>query len=166
MQRLRQIPPEVGKFIALLAAAAPDGQWLEIGTSAGYSTLWLALACRATGRKITTFEILSEKAELAHTTFSDAGVSDVVELVHGDALDSLPTFDRVGFCFLDAEKEVYGACYDALIPRMVSGGILVADNAINHEATLRPMLDRALHDLRVDALVVPIGKGELVCRRK
>ena len=166
MQRLRQIPPEVGKFIALLAAAAPDGQCLEIGTSAGYSTLWLALACRATGRTITTFEILSEKVELARTTFADAGVSDVVELVHGDALNSLPTFKSVGFCFLDAEKEIYSACYDALIPRMVSGGILVADNAINHKATLRPMLDRALHDLRVDALIVPIGKGELVCRRK
>ena len=46
MKRLRQIPPEVGKFIAILAATAPAGQWVEIGTSAGYSTLWLALACR------------------------------------------------------------------------------------------------------------------------
>ena len=46
MKRLRQITPETGKFIALLAAAAPKGRWVEIGTSAGYSTLWLALACR------------------------------------------------------------------------------------------------------------------------
>ena len=50
--------------------------------------------------------------------------------------------------------------------RMVPGGILVADNAINHQATLRPMLDRALQDDRVDALMVPIGKGELLCRRR
>ncbi len=49
---------------------------------------------------------------------------------------------------------------------MVPGGILIADNAINHERTLRPMLERALADERVDALVVPIGKGELVCRVK
>jgi len=49
---------------------------------------------------------------------------------------------------------------------MVTGGILVADNAINHEATLRPLIDFALADPRVDAMVVPIGKGELVCRRK
>ncbi len=49
---------------------------------------------------------------------------------------------------------------------MVPGGILVADNAINHEATLRPMLELALADERVDALIVPIGKGELVCRKK
>ena len=55
--------------------------------------------------------------------------------------------------------------YEVLVPAMVPGGILVADNAINHQVTLRPMLDRALQDQRVDALIVPIGKGELVCRR-
>jgi predicted O-methyltransferase YrrM len=164
LKRLRQIPPEVGRFIALLAAAAPPGRCIEIGTSAGYSTLWLALACRATGRKITTYEILDEKAELARQSFDQAGVWDVVEFVHGDALDRLPKLKEIAFCFLDAEKEIYGRCYEALLPRMVAGGILVADNAINHQATLQPMLDRALADERVDALIVPIGKGELVCR--
>src|SRR3974390_3222123 len=79
MKRLRQIPPEVGKFIAILAAGAPAGRWVEIGTSAGYSTLWLALACRVVGRKITTYEILAEKAELARQTFETTGVSDVVD---------------------------------------------------------------------------------------
>lgn len=163
-KRLRQIPPEVGKFIAMLAAVAPAGGMVEIGTSAGYSTLWLALACRLVGRKITTYEILQEKAELARQTFEMTGVSDVVDFVHGDALEHLPGPKELGFCFLDAEKEVYARCYDAVVPRMVSGGILVADNAINHKATLQPMLDRALRDERVDALIVPIGKGELVCR--
>lgn len=70
------------------------------------------------------------------------------------------------FCFLDAEKEIYRDCYEAVVPNMTAGGILVADNAVNHEATLRPMLRRALTDDRVDALVVPIGKGELVCRKR
>ena len=166
LERLRQIPPETGKFIALLAATAPPGRYIEIGTSAGYSTLWLALACRAVGRKITTFEVLDAKAELARQTFEIAGVGDVVERVHGDALDHLASSDGVSFCFLDAEKEIYSACYEAVVPNMVSGGILVADNAINHEQALRPMLDRALADDRVDALVVPIGKGALMCRRQ
>lgn len=166
MKRLRQIPPEVGKFIAILAAAAPAGRWIEIGTSAGYSTLWLALACRAVCRRITTYEILADKAALARQTFATAGVSDVVELVHGDALDHLPGGKDIAFCFLDAEKEVYGRCYEAVVPGMVPGGILIADNAINHRATLQPMLDRALKDERLDALIVPIGKGELVCRKK
>jgi|SRR5208283_2564198 len=166
MKRLRQIPPETGKFIAIMAAAAPTGRYLEIGTSAGYSTLWLSLACRATGRKITTYEILKEKAELARQTFEAAGIGDVVEFVHGDVLDHLMGCKDIAFCFLDAEKEIYDRCYDALVPCMVQGGILVADNAIDHQAVLRPMLDRALQDERVDALIVPIGKGELVCRRR
>ena len=63
-QRLRQIPPETGKFLALLAAGAPKGHYVEIGTSAGYSTLWLALACALLGRTITTFEVLPEKVRL------------------------------------------------------------------------------------------------------
>ncbi len=166
LERLRQIPPETGKFIALLAATAPAGQYLEIGTSAGYSTLWLALACRLVGRTITTFEILDEKAELARQTFEVTGVGDVVDFVHADAFDHLANCSGVSFCFLDAEKEIYSECYEAVVPNMVSGGILVADNAINHEDMLRPMIERALSDDRVDALVVPIEKGELVCRKK
>jgi len=165
MQRLRQIPPETGKFIALLAASAPEGEWIEIGTSAGYSTLWLALACRAAGRQLTTFEILPEKAELARETFRVADVADVIRLVVGNALDYLPKYDKIAFCFLDAEKEVYGECYEAVVPKLVTGGLFVADNAINHRETLQPMLERALRDDRVDGLIVPIGKGELVCRK-
>jgi predicted O-methyltransferase YrrM len=60
---------------------------------------------------------------------------------------------------------VYGECYEAVIPNLVKGGLLVADNAIDFRETLQPMLDWALTDERVDALIVPIGKGELVCRK-
>ena len=150
MERLRQISPEVGRLLAILAAGAPEGPCIEIGTSAGYSTMWLALACRERGRKVKTFEILPAK----------------VELVQGDALEHLTGIRGIGFCFLDCEKEIYGRCYEEVVPRMVAGGILVADNAINHRQALEPMLDRALSDERVDALIVPIGNGELICRRR
>lgn len=165
MHRLRQIPPETGRFIAMLAASAPSGEYIEIGTSAGYSTMWLSLACRMLGRRIKTFELLDEKAALARQTFESAQIEDMVEFVHGDALEYLDSCRDISFCFLDMEKELYADCYEKVIPNMISGGILVADNAINHEATLRPMLDRALADTRVDAMIVPIGNGELVCRK-
>ena len=165
LQRLRQIPPETGKFIALLAANAPAGQMLEIGTSAGYSTLWLSLAAKTSGRKITTFEILPEKVKLAKETFHLAQVEDSVELVAGDALEHLANLYEIAFCFLDAEKEVYKAGYDLVIPKMVTGAYLVADNAINHRETLQPMIEASLQDPRVDAMVAPIGKGLLVCRK-
>lgn len=165
LQRLRQIPPETGRFLGMLAASAPPGDILEIGTSAGYSTLWLAITCEVAGRTMTTFELLPEKVALARQTFQSARVEGTVKLVEGDARSFLSQYQEIAFCFLDAEKEIYAECYEAIIPRLVKGGWLVADNAINHRETLQPMLDRALSDERVDALIVPIGKGELVCRR-
>jgi predicted O-methyltransferase YrrM len=164
-KRLRQVPPETGKFIAVLAASAPDGVYLEIGTSGGYSALWLVLTCRHRNRRLITFEIFEEKVRLAQETFRMARVEDIVELIHGDAREFLDSYKNVSFCFLDAEKEVYAECYEKLIPNMVTGGILVADNVISHKEILQPMVDRVLNDERVDALVVPIGNGELVCRK-
>ena len=165
LQRLRQIPPETGKFIALLAATAPEGTYLEIGTSGGYSTLWLALACKELGRKLVTFEVLEEKAQIAKETFKATGVEEFIELITGDAREYLHTYRNVSFCFLDAEKEVYYECYEKVVPNLVSGGLLVADNAISHKDELKAILERALNDQRVDALIVPIERGELVCRK-
>lgn len=164
-RRLRQIPPETGKFIALLAATAPQGTYLEIGTSAGYSTLWLTLACRKTGRQLVTFEVLEEKIRLARETFKAAGIEEIVKLTTGDARKYLHNYKDVSFCFLDADKEVYFDCYEKIVPNLVRGGLLVADNATTHKEVLAPMLDRALNDERVDALIVPIASGVLVCRK-
>ncbi|MGB7537881.1 MAG: O-methyltransferase [Anaerolineales bacterium] len=165
LQRLRQIPPETGRFLALLAASTPAGSWLEIGTSAGYSTMWLALACGQTRRRLTTFELLPEKIALARETIRLAGIESLVELVEGDAREKLRGFPRVAFCFLDAEKEIYSDCYDAVVPNLVPGGILAADNAVSHGAALEPMLEKVLADARVDSVIVPIGKGVLVSRK-
>lgn len=165
MDRLRQIPPETGRFLAILAAGAPEGIHIEIGTSAGYSTLYLALACREKGCRIVTFEVLKEKAAMARETFRMAGVGDTVHLIEGDALQYLGDYTDISFCFLDAEKEDYPECYEMVVARMVSGGILAADNVISHQEFLQPMLDRVVSDNRVDSLVVPIGKGILLCRR-
>lgn len=164
-ERLRQVPPETGKFLALLAASAPEGTYLEIGTSGGYSAMWLSLACKERGGKLTTFEVLEEKVKLARETFKITGLENVVELVFGDAKKYLQNYKNVAFCFLDAEKEDYLDCYEKLIPNLVKGGILVADNVISHKEILEPMLERALTDVRVDALIVPIERGELVCRK-
>jgi len=164
-QRLRQVPPETGRFLALLAARAPQGKFLEIGTSGGYSGLWISLALRHLAGTLTTFEIREEKVRLAQETFSKAKVDDIIEIIHGDVLDFLSKYDGVAFCFLDAEKEVYETCYDILVPNMVTGGILIADNIISHKEILEPFAQKAFNDKRVDALVIPIGNGELVCTK-
>jgi predicted O-methyltransferase YrrM len=140
-RRLRQVPPATGRFLALLAA------------------------CRAAGRKIITFEVLKTKAKLARETFRSAGVEDVVELVVGDARLYLKDYSNVSFCFLDAEKTLYEECFEAVVPNMVTGGLLVADNIISHQEVLGPMVKKVMADTRVDAQIVPIGSGELVCRK-
>ena len=156
--RLRQVPPETGRFIALMASLAPPG--------AGYSTMWLSLACRALGRTLTTFEVHANKVELARETYRRAGIQGIVDLVHGDARGRLPGLDGIAFCFLDAEKDVYIDCYDLLVPRMVPGGLIVADNVTSHADDLAPFVAHVLADPRVDAAVVAFAKGELLARKR
>ncbi len=165
LQRLRQIPPETGKFISLLADSAPPGKLIEIGTSAGYSTLWLSLACQESDNKIITFELLEEKVKLAKETFKVSQVEPFVELNEGDARDLLKDVQNISFCFLDAEKEYYEECYDLVIPKMVVGAFFVADNVISHEEELKPLINKVFVDKRVDALIIPLGKGLLLCRK-
>ena len=166
LERLRQVPREVGRFVAILAAGAPPGRWIEIGTSAGYSTLWLALACREVSARVTSFEVLDAKAALARETFALAGVDDVVEFVHADVREHLAGLDAISFCFLDSEKADYGELYEAVVPKLVPGGLLVADNAVGFEDVMQPTLDRALTDERVDGVVVPFLTGQLICRKR
>jgi len=165
LRRLRQVTPETGKFLALLAANAPEGQFLEIGASGGYSALLLSLALRGRGAKLTTFEVLEEKARIAEETFRLTGTETMIQLVRGDARDFLADYKNVAFCFQDAEKDVYADCYELVVPSLVPGGLFVADNAISHQDKLQTFLNRALNDKRVDALIVPIGKGVLICRK-
>ena len=142
-----------------------SGTLVEIGTSAGYSTLWLALACRKAGTNVVTFELLEDKARLARETFDEAGVLDVVELVVGDARHRLSDYKDVAFCFLDAEKEHYLDCFAAVAPNLVDGGLLVADNVISHRAELEPFISAVQNDPRFESTILPIGKGELLCRK-
>ncbi len=164
-ERMRQIPPITGRFLALIAAGTPPGEVIEVGTSAGYSTLWLSLACRAGGQIITTYEVLDQKYALAQETFAAAGIEECVRSIHGDARDYVGETAHISFCFLDAEKEIYQDCYDLIVPNMVSGGVLLADNVISHALDLEPFIEFAAADERVDAVVVPIGKGLLFCRK-
>ncbi len=164
-QRLRQVPPETGRFLAILCAAAPPGHAIEVGTSAGYSALWLSLACASESRTLRTFEVDPAKVARARETFAAAGVDGTVDLIAADFRTAGADLGPVAFCFLDAEKDVYSDCYDLVVPQLVPGGLLVADNVISHADALGPLVERAYADDRVDAVVVPIGKGELVVRR-
>ena len=165
MLRLRQVPRETGQLLALFASSTPAGAMLEVGTSAGYSSLWLSLACRYSERRLVTFELSQTRALLAAETFRLAQVEPWIELILDDALQHLANFPQIAFCFLDAEKKIYSQCYDLIVPRLVPGGWLIADNVISHAEELKPMIQHTLSDERVDAMIIPIGNGLLACRK-
>lgn len=164
--RLRQITPGVGRFLRNLVLAARPRSLIEIGTSGGYSTVWIASAVRTYGGLLTTLEIDPVKVALARETLCDAGLEDTVTIVEGDAFAYLKRrAEPAGFVFLDAEKEDYLAFLSLIVPLLSPGGVLVADNLISHEATLRDFREAALADPRLSSVVVPIGRGELFAVR-
>jgi predicted O-methyltransferase YrrM len=128
--------------------------------------MWISLAAKNAGKQIKTYEILDEKVKLAKQTFTKAGIESQIELIHGDFLENQSNIGKVAFCFIDCEKHLYEKCFDVIAPKMIAGGLIVADNAINHYESLQSMMEKAKADHRFDCLVVPIGKGEFVCRRK
>ncbi|TFH36561.1 MAG: O-methyltransferase [Anaerolineales bacterium] len=163
--RLRQVSRETGRFLAIMAAVSPEGSWLEIGTSAGYSALWISLAGRERNRKLVSYEIMPEKIKMARETIRIASIEDWVELRVGDGLAGLVAADDLAFCFLDADKEGGLAYFEQVIPRLVLGGLFLVDNAISHQARLKPVLDKAFTDPYLDCSIVPVGKGVLISRR-
>lgn len=164
-RRLRQIPPETGQFIALLTSMSPPGGVVEVGTSGGYSTLWLYLAACEPKRTIVTIENDPFKVSLAMDTFRSAGIASQIQLVHSDARRAIAQQSQFSFSFLDCDQVHYAECYEQIISRLPTGGILAADNALTHRDMLGSFLKRVEEDSRVDSLTVPIGAGVLLCRR-
>jgi len=123
------VPPEDGRFLRILAEMSDAKHVVEIGTSNGYSGIWLCLALRTTGGKLTTFEIDADRAKLARENFARAGVEDMVTLVEGDAHEEVTEIeDEIDILFLDADKEGYIDYLNKLVPRVRPGGIIIAHN--------------------------------------
>ncbi len=165
VKRLRQISPDTGRFIAIQAATVPEGSWVEVGTSAGYSALWISLAAKLKKEKLFTYELLQDKVTLAKNTFKLTKVKEYVELVHGDARGHVGRYEEIAFAFLDSEKEMYDEFYDLIVPLLVPGGLLIADNLVSHKEFFSSFIAKVEKDERVDSVIVPIGKGLLLCRK-
>jgi predicted O-methyltransferase YrrM len=166
-RRLRQIPRDVGEFLLTLTLATGARTIVEIGTSGGYSTLWLALAARERVGRVITFEVDPSKVELATRTFDDAGLAGIIELRHADARNGLGVEPgTVDLVFMDAEKDAYEALLEPVVEALRDGGLLVADNLISHAEELAGFRDAALTQPCLTGLVVPIGRGELLAVKR
>jgi predicted O-methyltransferase YrrM len=165
--RLRSVTPDVGKFLSILVGISGARRILEIGTSGGYSTIWLAAAAREQNARVVTLEADPRKVELARGHIESAGLGDVVEIVEGDGRRTIGDLGQeFDFVFLDAEKEDYCVFLELALPVLRPGGLLVADNLLSHQDELAEFRRAAEQHPQLETLLVPIGRGELLCRKK
>jgi caffeoyl-CoA O-methyltransferase len=123
------VPLEDGMALRLLAETVGAKNVVEVGTSTGYSGLWLCLALRATGGRLTTFELDHERATMAAGHFKEAGVDKLVTIVEGDAHANVGKVKGpLDLVFIDADKEGYVDYLNKLLPLVRPGGLILAHN--------------------------------------
>ncbi len=165
---LLPIGEDTGNLLALLIRSARPRRILEIGTSYGYSTLFLADAARTVGAGVTTLELAQHKSDYARDALTRAGLAAQVEFRVGDALEILPALPGpFDFVLLDLWKELYVPCLDLVRDRLSPGAFIAADNMI-HPQEVRAEADayrRRVRELRLDSILLPVGSGVELSRR-
>jgi len=167
-QFLLAVGPATGRLINLLVKETEARIILEVGTSYGYSTIWLAEAARESGGRVITLELHAEKQEYARAMLSRAGLTRFVDFRIGDARESLAKLDtNVDFVLLDLWKDLYIPCFDLFYSRLNPGAIVVADNMLypdstrTHAAVYRKHV-RSHPDIQ--SILLPVGSGLEVSR--
>jgi predicted O-methyltransferase YrrM len=128
-QRYRNVPPQDGRFLRIMAESMNAKNVVEIGTSTGYSGIWFGMALQKTGGKLTTYEIDAQRAATARANFRKAGMADIITLVEGDAHEEVKKLkDKIDILFLDADKEGYIDYLNKLLPLVRPGGLVIAHN--------------------------------------
>jgi caffeoyl-CoA O-methyltransferase len=150
------VPRKDGQFLNLLIKAARAKNVLEVGTSHGYSALWIASGLEETGGHLTTIEILPERVKLAKEHIGQAGLSHRVTFKEGDAHEVVPTLDGpFDFVFLDADKEGQVDYFKKLFPmKLPPGALLVAHNAIRFKEGMKDYLDLVGNHAEFDSVIL------------
>jgi predicted O-methyltransferase YrrM len=164
-QEMLAITADTGIFFSVLLKAIKARCILEVGTSAGYSTLWFADAMgRSHSTRIITIEMNPQKVEWALKNFKEAGLDKMIEIKQGIALDLLRKLKgKFDFVFLDADKENIIRYFDIVLPMLRIGGIIAADNML-YPDHFRPAMRKYARHVQtrpnVQSVTVPIGMGE------
>jgi len=166
-RRFLNITPETGQFLPILVGAMRAARMLEIGTSNGYSAIWLAWAASRTSGHVTTVERSADKVATARTNLRRAGVADRVTVREGVALDVLSglpgPYDLI---FLDADRPNYLAYLGRIVPLLRPGGVLVTDNVVSHANELREFLHAIQSDPALETVILPLGNGQAVSYKR
>ncbi len=159
-KRYKSLHPSSAVFLFQLVLATAARRIVEVGMSAGYSTLWLARAAKMTGGRVVTLERDPAIVAVARDHFARATVAGLVEIRQGDALELIDEIEgSVDLAFVDAEKEEYLAYARALWPKLGPGASLVADNVISHAEATTPYLEYLCGLEDADTTILPIGNG-------
>jgi predicted O-methyltransferase YrrM len=162
-RKMLNITPDTGEFLLLLVRALKAKRVLELGTSNGYSTLWLAHAVQAIGGSVTTVELLPFKAEMARENFRRASLERWIHPHLGDSTDYLKRqsepFDLI---FLDGNRAQYVGWWNDLQRLLNPSGLIVADNAVSHTEELRPFVQLVQQTRNYLTSTVPVGNGEFL----
>jgi predicted O-methyltransferase YrrM len=163
-RRMLNITRDTGEFLSVLVQATAARRVLEIGTSNGYSTLWLANAARAMGGSVTTVELSDFKVGLARQNFSRSGLAASITLVQDDAGRVLERAGDASFdlVFLDSERPEYPGWWPHLKRVLRPGGLLVVDNATSHPEQIAPFVALVKADADFTTSLVPVGNGEFL----
>jgi len=164
LHRYRNIEPESGRFLSMLIRAQQSKSILEIGTSTGYSTLWLAEAARQTQAMITTLEVDAERVIQAKQYATEIDLADLINFKVIDAQVYLKEEQEIfDFILLDAERDAYVSYWPHLSRLLkAKGGLLVVDNVISHAAEVEEFIALIQQDPRFIMSIVPIGAGLLM----
>jgi caffeoyl-CoA O-methyltransferase len=164
-QEMLAITTDTGMFFSVLLKAIKARRILEVGTSAGFSTLWFAYAMgKSHSTRIITIEMNPQKVEQASKNFKEAGLDKMIEIKQGIALDLLRKLKgKFDFVFLDADKENIIRYFDIVLPMVRIGGIIAADNMLYPDHFRPAMRKYARHvhtKPNVQSVTVPLGMGE------
>ena len=154
------IAPENGQFLSILIRSIRAQNVLEVGTSNGYSTIWLAAALEETGGRLITLEFNPKRAEEAQAHINEAGLDEIVEIRVGNALDEIPkcdaTFDLV---FLDAQKDEYRRYLELVLPNICPGGLVVADDTVTMRDEMLDYVEFVFNTPLLNSVDIPLDDG-------
>ncbi|HWF77596.1 MAG TPA: DUF1442 domain-containing protein [Caulobacteraceae bacterium] len=165
-QVLLAVGPDAGRLINILARSLKAPNILELGTSYGYSGIWLADAARQAGGRLTTMELQDYKSAYAKEMSEKAGLADHVDFKVGDAVKMIGEMPHgIDFVLVDLWKDLYVPCLEAFYPKLNPGAIIVADNMIRPGGDEVKAYGKRVRAIpKIDSVLLPVGSGLEVSR--
>jgi predicted O-methyltransferase YrrM len=164
-RRLRAVGPATGQLINIIATSLKAPVILELGTSFGYSGIWLAEAARASGGRLITMELHDYKSAFAREMAEKAGLAGYIDFRVGDAVQMIAELNTgVDFVLMDLWKDLYLPCLTALHPKLNAGAIIVADNISPGRENIRDYVDAIRNMPDMASVPLPVGQGLEISR--